>query len=874
MPRAAPQRQIEAAWAKGQRVYLHGPAGAGKTRLASELAAARGPWLRVACEPQDAELPYSSVVRLLRALRDAAPDVALPEWVRRELAQLMPELGEPPQAVATDEARQRLLSAVAQAWRLLMGDNFSVLVLDDWHWGDSASVDLWSRLDATASADAAPVAWIIGYRSAQLPQAALVRQRADLDSGRGVAVGLEGMDEGEVLVLTQALSGAAGGRLFSQRLHRATEGNPFFLLETLRHLFEQRLLAADASGWSTPFDEHTESYAELPVPGSVRSAVLARVRALGSPVQRLLEVASLGGDEIDARLLAAISELDEEAAIAGLEHAAAAQLVAEIETGWRFAHDLVRQSLVQSLSPGRRRLLHERLARRMEEESAAPALVAAQWEAAQRPAAAIRWRVAAAVAALRVHALNEALAAYALALADGASGLDEVAIRMACAEVHQRRSDGAAADAEFAAAAFAAASDPQTASREVLRVKLAQVEHLCMTDRIDAGLEALDALEAEFASAAPEVRARALAIRGAGLIRQSKFSAAEAPMTEAVALFEGRPESRRELAALLLDLGRAANWRGETDTWGRYARRAVAVYESLDDNAGLAMALASLGLYHKYKGEGVEALAVGERARALAARSGNPTVHRIAIFNLVQTHMDTGRTDPVLALLDEGEALAPHFENRMMELNFQAARFFVHFLRGEVEPARNSGTRLLDISKRALHPLRRVGYLHMVADLHVDLGDWATVRALVDEAQAACDAQQADGDRIWFLSNQALKQAMLAIAEGRPRDALAVLPVDDKEVDIRFHVAFLGAAASRALGDRAGAKRWLGQVGLHEHAPVDALARCVEQRLLLAAEEGRSDADATARAESMLAEGRVPVLLVERLRRALEASPR
>ena len=52
--------------------------------------------------------------------------------------------------------------------------------------------------------------------------------------------------------------------------------------------------------------------------------------------------------------------------------------------------------------------------------------------------------------------------------------------------------------------------------------------------------------------------------------------------------------------------------------------------------------------------------------------------------------MDTGRTDPVLALLDEGEALAPHFENRMMELNFQAARFFVHFLRGEVEPARNS----------------------------------------------------------------------------------------------------------------------------------------------------------------------------------------
>ena len=671
--------------------------------------------------------------------------------------------------MATDEARQRLLSAVAQAWRLLMGDNFSVLVLDDWHWGDSASVDLWSRLDATASADAAPVAWIIGYRSAQLPQAALVRQRADLDSGRGVAVGLEGMDEGEVLVLTQALSGAAGGRLFSQRLHRATEGNPFFLLETLRHLFEQRLLAADASGWSTPFDEHTESYAELPVPGSVRSAVLARVRALGSPVQRLLEVASLGGDEIDARLLAASASSTRK-----------------------------RRSPASSMPPRRSS------SRRSRPAGASPTTwSASRWCRASRPAGAASctnaWRAGWRRKALRRRSSPRSGKRRSGRPRRSAGGSPPPWQRCACMHSTRRSPPtrwpwptaprartrwrfawpaprcisgaaiAAAADAEFAAAAFAAASDPQTASREVLRVKLAQVEHLCMTDRIDAGLEALDALEGEFAAAAPEVRARALAIRGAGLIRQSKFSAAEAPMTEAVALFEGRPESRRELAALLLDLGRAANWRGETDTWGRYARRAVAVYESLDDNAGLATALASLGLYHKYKGEGVEALAVGERARALAARSGNPTVHRIAIFNLVQTHMDTGRTDPVLALLDEGEALAPHFENRMMELNFQAARFFVHFLRGEVEPARTSGTRLLDISKRALHPLRRVGYLHMVADLHVDLGDWATVRALVDEAQAACDAQQADGDRIWFLSNQALKQAMLAIAEGRPR---------------------------------------------------------------------------------------------------------
>ena len=874
VPRAALQQQIDAAWARGQRVYLHGAAGAGKTRLASELAAARGPWLRVACEPQDVELPYSSVVRLLRALRDSAPDVNLPDWVRRELAQLMPELGEPPRPSPTEDARQRLLSAVAEAWRLLMHDNFSAVVLDDWHWGDPASVELWSRLDATNSAGAAPVAWIIGYRSAQLPVAALARQRADLDTGRGVAVALEGLDEAEVLALTQLLSGAAGGRLFSQRLHRATEGNPFFLLETLRHLFVQGLLSADANGWSTPFDDHTESYAELPVPGSVRTAVLARVRALGVSVQRLLEVASLGNGEIDARLLAVVSGLDEERAIASLEHAAAAQLVIETGTGWRFAHDLVRQSLVHALSPGRRRLLHERLARRMEEEGVAPALVAVHWEAAQLPAAAIRWRVAAAEAALRVHALNEGLADYAQALADGATGATAVTIHLACAEAHQRRSDITAADAAFAAAALAAVSDPQTEATEVLRVTLAQAEHLCMSDRIDAGLAALDALRAEFAAAAPELRAQAFAVRGGGLIRQSKFSAGAALLTEAVALLEGRPGSRRKLAALLLELCRAGNWQGDNEAWGRYARRAVAAYEAVDDSAGLAAALSSLALHHKYMGDTVEALAVSERARSLAARSGDVSAQRTAIFKVAQTLMDSGHTERALLLLDEGEALAPHFENRMMQLNYQALRFFVLFLRGEVEPARRAGERLLDACKPPYDSLRRMGYLHMVADLHIDLGDWPAARVLIDEAQAACDVYQADGERIWFLSNQAIKQAMLALADGRPADAIGLLPVTDEEIDVRFHVAYIGAAAARAMGDGAEARRWLDRITLDEQAPAHPLACCMEQRLMLAAEEGRRDAEAVTHAEAMLAEGRVPVLLIERLRSALQTAPR
>ncbi|MEO5883692.1 MAG: AAA family ATPase, partial [Caldimonas sp.] len=524
VPRAAAQQRIESAWARGQRVYLHGPAGAGKTRLASELAAARGPWLRVACEPQDAELPYSSVVRLLRALRESAPDVELPDWVRRELAQLMPELGEPPRALATDEARQRLLAAAAEAWRLLMHDNFSAFVLDDWQWGDSASVELWSRLDDTALAADASVAWIISYRSAQLLPSALERQRADIDNRRAVAVALEGMDESEVLTLTQALSGAAGGRLFSQRLHDATDGNPFFLLETLRHLFEQRLLVADASGWSTPFDAFTESYAELPVPASVRAAVLARARALGAPAQRLLEVASLCAGDIDASLLAAASGIDEERVVASLEHAQAAQLVGEDQGHWRFAHDLVRQSLAQGLSAARRRLLHDRLASQLERTRAAPSIIAAHWEAAERRHEALPWRVAAAESAVRLHALGDALSHYAQALADGASGAAASRIHRAMAHIHARRADRAAAEAAFEAAIEAASGDALEGAAEALQGLLDRADHFRRTDRVAEAMALLDSLHPDLAQAPPPQRAQALAARGSAMVAEGRHN--------------------------------------------------------------------------------------------------------------------------------------------------------------------------------------------------------------------------------------------------------------------------------------------------------------------------------------------------------------
>ena len=138
-----------------------------------------------------------------------------------------------------------------------------------------------------------------------------------------------------------------------------------------------------------------------------------------------------------------------------------------------------------------------------------------------------------------------------------------------------------------------------------------------------------------------------------------------------------------------------------------------------------------------------------------------------------------------------------------------------------------------------------------------------------------CDAQRARGDGNYFGATQAFKQAALALAEGQPKAALDwVSQATPEDVNDRFYYSSLGAAAARALGDGVGARSRLDAVGIDDGAPMHPLTLWLEQRLMLAAEEGRTDAAAIERAEALLAERRTPALLVDRLRRALDSAPR
>ena len=115
-----------------------------------------------------------------------------------------------------------------------------------------------------------------------------------------------------VRALVRQMSGVSAPERFARRLQRATGGNPFFIGEMLRHGIGSGWLQLGENGqWQTAHDEATQDYRELPLPDSVRDAVLSRAATLPEATRRMLDAASLATEPWQPPWLAAACALTE-----------------------------------------------------------------------------------------------------------------------------------------------------------------------------------------------------------------------------------------------------------------------------------------------------------------------------------------------------------------------------------------------------------------------------------------------------------------------------------------------------------------------------------------------------------------------------------
>jgi DNA-binding CsgD family transcriptional regulator len=334
-------------------ILLVGEPGIGKTRLLAEFCARADVEghlvLSGSASELEQELPFSVFVDALdEYVRGVDPQLIdlLDDDVRTELAHVLPSLTTlaGPRPKALQHERYRSHRAVRALLEQLATTQPLVLVLDDLHWADPASIELLGAL--LRRPPSAPVLLALAIRPRHVHErlsGALERAwRADQISR--IELGALSAEEARELL---------GDRVDSEMLYVESGGNPFYLEQLARSLDR-----ADA----VPQDE--ASLAALGVPPPV-AAALAEELALLSDRQRLvLEGAAVAGDPFEPELAAAASALSEQTVMETLDELLKADLLrtTDVPRRFRFRHPLVRRAVYEEAAPGWRIGAHERSA--------------------------------------------------------------------------------------------------------------------------------------------------------------------------------------------------------------------------------------------------------------------------------------------------------------------------------------------------------------------------------------------------------------------------------------------------------------------------------------------------------------------------------
>ena len=337
--------RLRARWAEvrqghGELVLVTGEPGIGKTRLAARFAAEAhemGAAVVYGRADEETVVPFQPFAEALQELVGHLDQ----DELRPQLAELHPLLPVPAPAVADARGRRHVMfDAVAELLGRLAGRRPVILVVEDLHWADKATLLLLRQV--VRHAERVPMMVLATYRDVELAAGApLSRLLADLRREQLLhRVSLAGLDDLGTAALVSARAANGHAVAHAVWLREYTAGNPFFIEELVRSI--------DETGSRLRLGERH-------VPENVEAVILRRFERLPPRPRSLLTWAAVIGREFTLAMLCRVAELTADEVVDELERATAAGLVVEHPDAagrFSFCHALVRDTIYARVKEG------------------------------------------------------------------------------------------------------------------------------------------------------------------------------------------------------------------------------------------------------------------------------------------------------------------------------------------------------------------------------------------------------------------------------------------------------------------------------------------------------------------------------------------
>jgi DNA-binding SARP family transcriptional activator/uncharacterized protein HemY len=598
----------------GHFVLLEGEAGIGKTRLAETFLASvqtrGGSSVLARCYEGGANLAYGPFIEAMRsALSDSERANRLkkvPPHFLGEAARLLPELRtinpRLPDLPALDSpgAVSRFYEGIGRVlMAILAGQVPGVLFIDDLQWADVASLDVLTFIIQRLRGR--PLFILCTGRGEEIPAGHPLRQVLAEAQRAGLATRmvLPRLDASAVSELANATGDWAPE--ISRRLYRESEGLPFFVVEYLKAMGNEKPVLPDAR-WS--------------LPGGVRDLLHSRLAGVTETGWQLLNAAAVIGRYFDFDILREASGRTEEETVTALERLMAQGLLREVSAGsvgrglvYDFSHEKLRNLVYEETSQARRRLLHRRVAESLinrprlshDGDDRASEIALHYRQAGMEPQAAEFFK--------RAGEHARTLYANAQALAHFQSALelhhpDAAKLHKAIGDLHTLMGDYGAAESDFETAA------------------------LLYGPNVPASLE--------------HERGNLHNRRGEWELADAHFRSAEAAL--------GDTEETRECAHLYADWSLTAHRMNQTERARGLAGRALELAQGANDPRALAQAHNILGILANSRGELEQAQNHFETSVELGQSLGDLEVRAAALNNLALTLRARGEIERALTL--------------------------------------------------------------------------------------------------------------------------------------------------------------------------------------------------------------------------------